>query len=85
MRKLDNTSCEGLRLQVKTVSHQNLKNYTQNARFFSVAYEAKDMKFCTQVPRVCVHKRLVLHFIYLLESGFRDVNFRQYTKFNQSM
>ena len=30
--------------------------------FFSVVYEAKGMKLCTQVPKTCVHKRLVLDF-----------------------
>ena len=40
------------------------------------------MKFCTQISRTCVHKRSVLDFVSLLESGLRDVNFRQYTKFN---
>ena len=35
------------------------------------------MKFYTQVPRTCVHKRLVLDFIYLFESGVRDMNLRQ--------
>ena len=29
---------------------------------FTNVYEAKGMKFCTQVPRACVHKRLVLDF-----------------------
>ena len=31
-------------------------------QFFSAIYEGKGMKFCTQVPRTCVHKRLVLDF-----------------------
>ena len=34
------------------------------------------MKLDTQVPKTCVHKRLVLDFIYMLELGLRDVNFR---------
>ena len=29
---------------------------------FSVVYEAKSVEFCTQVPRTCVQKRLVLDF-----------------------
>ena len=33
-----------------------------NAAFFSVVYEAKGMKFFTQVPRTCVDKSLVLDF-----------------------
>ena len=28
----------------------------------SVVYEAKGMTYCTQVPRTCVHKRLVFDF-----------------------
>ena len=32
------------------------------AGFFSVVYEAKGLKFYTQVPRTCVHKCLVLDF-----------------------
>ena len=39
-----------------------VKPIIRNARFFSVVYEAKGMKFCTQVPRTCVHKHLVLDF-----------------------
>ena len=42
------------------------------------------MKFCTQLPRTCVHKRSDLDYhLYLLESGLRRVNFRLYTEFNQ--
>ena len=40
----------------KVNSQENLKN------LYSVVYEAKDMKFCRQVPRTYVHKRLVLDF-----------------------
>ena len=29
------------------------------ARFFSVVYKAKGIKFCAQVPGTCVHKLLV--------------------------
>ena len=39
--------------RVKTDSQENLKNLQVNAPFFSVVYEAKGMKFCTQVPRRC--------------------------------
>ena len=40
------------------------------------------MKFCTQVPRTCVHKRLVFDFHLFAKSGVRGVNFRQYTNLN---
>ena len=33
---------------------------------FSVTYEVKGVKFCTQVPRKCMHKPLVLDFHLLL-------------------
>ena len=50
MRKLDNTSYEGLRLRLKTDSHQDLKNLEVRGPTFSAVYEAKGVKFCTQVP-----------------------------------
>ena len=51
VKKLDEKSCEGLDLRVNTVSHQCLKTLQVKRRFFSVAYEAKGMRFCTQVPK----------------------------------
>ena len=85
MRRLDNKSCEGLRLRVKTVSHQNLKNSEVRELFslFSIVYEAKDVKFRIQVPRTCVHKCFVLDLLYLLEVGLREVNLTQYKNVNQ--
>ena len=54
MRKLDNQSCEGLRLRVKTDSHQNLKNFEVRGPTF--LYEAKGVKFCIQLPEhVCIN------------------------------
>ena len=62
---------EGARLQfickhyickVKTDSQENLKSLQVKRPIFSVVYEAKGMKFCTQVPTTFVHKLLVLDF-----------------------
>ena len=33
--------------------------------FSKIVYETKGMKFCTQVPITCVHKRLVLDFRFI--------------------
>ena len=49
VRELDYNSCEALHL------HGKEKPIGKNAPFFSVVYEAKGMKFCTQVPRTCAH------------------------------
>ena len=38
------------------------KGTSLNVQFFSAVYEGKGMKFCTQVPRTCVCKRLGLDF-----------------------
>ena len=62
MRKLDNKSCEGLHLQVKRDSQENLKNLYVKHTIFPVVYEAKGMTFCTHVPRTCLQKRLILDF-----------------------
>ena len=62
MTKLDNKSYEGLSLQVRTDSHQNLKNLSVKHQIFSVVYEVNGTKFCTHVPRTCVLERLVLDF-----------------------
>ena len=47
---------------VKADSQENLKNLQVKHPFFSVVYEAKGMKFCTQIPRACVRKHLILDF-----------------------
>ena len=64
MRKLDNKSCEGLRLRVVNdrFTRKLEKPVGKTPDFFSVVYESKDMKFCTQVPKTCVHKRFILDF-----------------------
>ena len=38
----------------------------------SVVYEAKGMKFCTRVPRTCVHKRSVLDFSFICLNRILD-------------
>ena len=62
MRKLDNKSCDGLRLRVKADSKENLKKTVGKIPDCSVVYEAKGTKCCTQVPSTCIRKRLVLDF-----------------------
>ena len=47
---------------VKTDSQETLKNLQVKRPFFSVVYEDKGMKFCTQFPGTCVHKYFVLDF-----------------------
>ena len=43
--------------------------------FFSVVCAAKGMKFCTDIPRTCVHKRLVLDFHLFAWIGFQRRKF----------
>ena len=79
MRKLDNKSCEGLRLQVKRDSQEKLEKPIGTTPDFSQLFmklrEAKSMKFCTQVPRTCLHKRLVFDFHNSVHK-FKPINIR---------
>ena len=74
MKKLDNKSRERLRLRVRQF-HTKIEKPIGKTPDLSQLFMklgarggggARGMKFCTQVPRTYVYKRLVLDFLFLL-------------------
>ena len=63
------------------IHNKTWKTNRYNARFFSVVYGAKGMKFCTQVARSCVHKRLVFDFHLFAKIGRKRREFQTVHKF----
>ena len=53
-----------------------LEKPISKTHLFTVVYEAKGMKLCTQVPRICVHKCLVLDFHLFGRIGFKMLEFQ---------
>ena len=54
------SSCEALHLQGQDIFTRKLEKPIGKTPNFSQFFKAKGMKFCTQVPRTCVHKLLFL-------------------------
>ena len=56
------------------MSRKLVKHVGKTPDFFSVVYEDEGMKSCTQVPRTCMDKHLVLNFHLFAESA-NETNF----------